>query len=262
MHSAEREALIIRVISERGFIRTQELLQRVAASPASVRRDLVRLTEAGRIERIRGGARLAGSDLFADAHGGRLEGVPFHENIARHAREKQAIGRAAAEICRRGEAVIIDGGSTTLQMCAHLQGLDLQVLTNSLHIVSALLPQPNTRISIPGGTLFREQNIVLSAYEIDGADRYRASKMFMGAAAVSRHGLQQNDVLLVQAERRLLSRADELIVLVDSSKFSESAGHVVCALDEVSTIITDQGLSDSEAKTLEALGPKVIRVPV
>lgn len=50
-------------------------------------------------------------------------------------------------------------------MCPHLDGLGLQVLTNSLHIVSALSPQPNTRISIPGGAVFREQNIVLCALE-------------------------------------------------------------------------------------------------
>jgi DeoR family ulaG and ulaABCDEF operon transcriptional repressor len=260
MHAAEREALIMRLLSERGFIGFKELDRRIEASPATLRRDLDRLVTSGQIERVRGGARLRGSSEASDTQAARLQGVPFHENIGRHTQQKAAIGRAAAALCRPGEAVIIDGGSTTLQMCPHLAPLELQVLTNSLHIVSALLPQAGTRISIPGGALFREQNIVLSAYEQDGTERYHASKMFMGAAAVSRHGLLQTDVLLVQAERRLLSRADELIVLVDSSKFSESAGHVVCSLGEVSTIITDDGLPDAEVRDLEAAGLKVIRV--
>ena len=262
MHAAERETLILRLLSDRGVVAFQELEQQIDASPATLRRDLGRLVEAGRIERVRGGARLrSGGDAVASG-GGHLQGVPFHENIARHPRAKAAIGRAAAELCRRGETVIIDGGSTTLQMCPHIEALELQVLTNSLHIVSALLPQPATRISIPGGSLFREQNIVLSVYEQDGAERFHATKMFMGAAAVSRHGLMQHDVLLVQAERRLLSRADELIVLVDSSKFAEPAGHVVCGLEEIAVIITDEGLSPDEARAIEAAGPRVIRVPV
>ncbi|TAJ70176.1 MAG: DeoR/GlpR transcriptional regulator [Phenylobacterium sp.] len=263
MHAAERETLILRLLSERGFIGFQELERRIDASPATLRRDLGRLVEAGRIDRVRGGARLrSGGDAVDTPGGAHLQGVPFHENIGRHPRAKAAIGRAAAELCRRGEAVIIDGGSTTLQMCAHLETLELQVLTNSLHIVSALLPQPGTRISIPGGTLFREQNIVLSAFEQDGTERFHATKMFMGAAAISRHGLMQNDVLLVQAERRLLSRTDELIVLVDSSKFAEPAGHVVCGLDEIHIIITDDGISEADAAAIEKAGPRLIRVPV
>jgi DeoR family ulaG and ulaABCDEF operon transcriptional repressor len=258
MHATERETLILRLLQERGFIGFQELDQRLDASPATIRRDLERLAGEGRIERVRGGARLAGP---ADAPGPdrqHLRGVPFHENIARHTAEKAAIGRAAAALCRPGEAVIIDGGSTTLQMCQHLEALELQVLTNSLHIVSALLPQPGTRVSIPGGTVFREQNIVLSAFEDDGASRYHASKMFLGAEAVGRHGIMQSDILLVQAERGLLSRADELILLVDSSKFAASAGHVVCGLGEINLVITDPGLSATHRQMLDDAEVRVV----
>jgi DeoR family transcriptional regulator, ulaG and ulaABCDEF operon transcriptional repressor len=255
MHAAERERLILQMLEDRGFIGFQELDRRVDASPATLRRDLERLAEAGRITRVRGGARLVGGA----GDGAHLAGVPFHENIGRHRREKEAIGRAAAELCGPGESVIIDGGSTTLQMCSHLADLGLQVLTNSLHIVSALLPQANTRISIPGGTVFREQNIVLSAFEEDGApSRYRASKMFLGAAAVGRHGLMQTDTLLVQAERRLLSLADKVVLMVDSSKFSAPAGHILCPLESISTLITDDGLPDTCASYIEAAGVELI----
>ena len=146
-------------------------------------------------------------------------GVPFHENVNRHSREKAAIGRAAARLCEKGSAIMIDGGSTTLQMCRHLKGLDLQVLTNSLHIVSALLPQSGTRILVPGGSVFREQNIILSPVGEDAMPRFHSPKLFMGAAALGEHGLMQADIILVAAERRLIERAEEVIVLVDSSKF-------------------------------------------
>ena len=258
MHATERERLILDLIRARGFIGFQELDQRVDASPATIRRDLERLATEGRIERVRGGARLSPPTDAGPSDWAHLNGAPFHENIGRNAPQKAAIGRAAAGLCRRGEAVIIDGGSTTLQMCSHLDRLDLQVLTNSLHIVSALLPQPNTRIAIPGGVVFREQNIVLSAGEDDGASRYHASKMFLGAEAVGRHGVMQSDVLLVQAERGLLRRADELVLLVDSSKFSASAGHVVCPLKDIDTVVTDDGISPSHVAMLEQAGVSVV----
>lgn len=254
MHASEREKLILRLLDERGFIGFQELSNRVDASPATLRRDLERLAELGRIERVRGGARL----VVSAGEQQHLTGVPFHENIGRHPQEKAAIGLAAAGLCQPEETVIIDGGSTTLQMCAHIAELRLHVLTNSLHIVSALLPQATTRVTIPGGTLFREQNIVLSAFDEDGASRFRASKMFLGAAAVGRHGVMQDDMLLIQAERRLLGRADQVILMVDSSKFEAPSGHVLCGLEEISTVVTDDAIRDASAQLIERAGVKLI----
>jgi DeoR family ulaG and ulaABCDEF operon transcriptional repressor len=143
-------------------------------------------------------------------------------------------------------------------MCPHLAPLGLQVLTNSLHIVSALLPQPNTRISLPAGAVFREQNIVLSPYEDDGTGHYRASKMFLGAASIGRHGLMQTDVILVHAERRLLGRADKAIVLVDSGKFTAPAGHVVCDIADIDVLVTDDAINDADAQMIEKTGIKLV----
>jgi DeoR family ulaG and ulaABCDEF operon transcriptional repressor len=188
----------------------------------------------------------------------RLLGVPFHENIGRHRAEKEAIGRAAAALCTQGEGVMIDGGSTTLQMCPHLDGLNLQVLTNSIHIVSALLQQAGTRILIPGGAIFREQNIVLSPTGDDLIPPFHAPKLFMGAASVGPQGVMQADIVLVAAERRLIERADEVILLVDSSKFKGSSGHVVCGLNQVDAVVTDRGIQAREVAMLEKAGIKVV----
>jgi DeoR/GlpR family transcriptional regulator of sugar metabolism len=258
MHAAEREQMILQLIRQRGFIAFQELDSHLDASPATLRRDLDKLEGAGRIVRVRGGARLAEPQTNAQGDVQHLQGVPFHQNIAKNDAAKRAIGKAAAALCRPKESVIIDGGSTTLQMCPHLETLELQVLSNSLHIINALLPQPGTRIAIPAGTVFREQNIVLSPFDNDGMDRYRASRMFMGAAAVGRHGVMQADLILAQAEQRWLARADELILLVDSSKFEAPAGHMVCALKDVDTVITDAGIRDEHVRIIKDSGAKLI----
>lgn len=260
MHANERDRVILSLLDEQGFISLRDLAHWVTTSPATLRRDLERLQMSGKVKRVRGGVQSAnGTDHLSRQS---LRGVPFHENIHFHRCAKEAIGKAAAQLCRPGDAVIIDGGSTTLQMCPHLEPLRLQVMTNSLHIVSALLPQEHTRVSIPGGVVFREQNIILHPLDDTTSYRFHASMMFVGAAAVTRFGLMKNDIMQVQAERKLLTLAERVVALVDSSKFSVSAAHSLCELSNVHTLITDRGLDDTSAKMLASHNIKVVMVDV
>ena len=258
MHATEREALILAAMEPHGFVSYRELETRLTASPATIRRDLSRLETDGRIARVHGGAKLVSGGEGAGGLNLQLAGTTFAENITKHLAAKQAIGRAAARLCNPGEGVMIDGGSTTLQMCPHLAGLDLQVLTNSLHIVNALLPQPGTRILVPSGSVFREQNIILAAAGEESMPRFHAPKLFMGAAAVGPQGVMQADVVLVAAERRLIDRAEQVILLVDSSKFVLSSGAIVCGLDEVDMLITDPGISPEMREAAAAAGVRVV----
>lgn len=242
MHATEREKLILEAIGPSGFVSYRDLETTLDASPATIRRDLSRLEVAGRIVRVHGGATLPDGHL-GDAAGG-LIGTPFDMSITRNLAAKRAIGRAAAALCEPGEGIMIDGGTTTLQMCEHLAGLDCQVLTNSLHIVYALLPQKGTRLLLPSGTIFREQNIILAPSGEDSMPQFHAPKLFMGAAAVGPQGVMQQDVILVAAERRLIDRAEQVVLLIDSSKFQSSSGAIVCGLDEVDILITDAGIPD------------------
>lgn len=258
MHATQREKRILELVGRKGFLSFQELDGTLDASAATLRRDLERLDGHGLVRRIRGGVERVGDvDVATPAVPSGLMGVPFHENASLREDEKRAIGRAAAALCKPGEGVMIDGGSTTLQMCPHLAGLNLQVLTNSLHIVSALLPQAGTRILLPAGTVFREQNIILSATGEESMPRFHAPKLFMGAAALGPQGLMQADVILVASERRLIERADEVIVLVDSSKFAGPSGAVVCELDEIDVVVTDAGIESTQADWLRDAGVRL-----
>lgn len=259
MHVEERERLILDMIQKTGFISFKQLDAAVSASPATLRRDLDRLEGGGVIRRVRGGARLVDSDgADARVEVQSLAGVPFHENIDRNRKEKEAIGRIAAGLCSPGEAIIIDGGSTTLQMCRHLADLNLQVLTNSLHVVSALLPLSGTRIAVPGGSVFREQNIILGIAGEETMPRVYAPKLFMGAAFVGAQGVMQADVVLAAAERQMIERAEWVALLVDSSKFTAPSGTVVCRLDELDIVVTDSRISDRDAAMIERSGVELI----
>ncbi|MBL0768522.1 DeoR/GlpR family DNA-binding transcription regulator [Sphingopyxis sp. XHP0097] len=264
MHATEREQFILSLLETRGFVSFRELEEKVDGSAATIRRDLERLASNGRLVRVRGGARLPpeteddGAPREKEFH---LQGVPFHENIALNRKQKEAIGAAAARLCRPGEAVMIDGGSTTLQMCPHLQGLNLSVLTNSLHIVSALINQSGTRVLVPSGAVFPEQSIILSVFEDAGMPQFHAPKLFIGAAAIGGGGMMQVDPVLVAAERQLIERADEIILLADASKFDAPSGHIVCPLAEIDMVVTDDRLVDKHAKMIEDEGVRIVIAP-
>jgi DeoR family ulaG and ulaABCDEF operon transcriptional repressor len=252
MHAAEREELILLALKPTGFVSYRDLELQLDASPATIRRDLARLEAEEKLRRVHGGARMVERDDGGRGEGPlRLTGTPFDKSLGENLAAKRMIGKAAAALCVPGEGIMIDGGTTTYQMCEYLDGLRLQVLTNSLHIVNALLPQEGTRVLVPSGTIFREQNIILAPEGEASMPRFHGPKLFMGAAAVGPQGVMQADTVLVASQRRLIERAEQVIVLVDSSKFVKTSGAIVCGLDEIDLIVTDAGISPETRKAVE-----------
>jgi DeoR family ulaG and ulaABCDEF operon transcriptional repressor len=111
---------------------------------------------------------------------------------------------------------------------------------------------------VPAGQVFPEQDIILAAAGEDGMPRFHAPKLFMGAASLGTNGLMQADIILINAERHLIERADEIIVLADSSKFDGPSGHVACNLDEIDIVVTDRDISTRHAKMLEKAGVRLV----
>lgn len=255
MRQSLRRRQILEQLDSRQYASVHELKTLVGASEATIRRDLRELAESGAIRRVHGGVERP--DGFAP----RLSGEPFARTREINVPQKRAIAQAAAELVEAGETIIIDGGSTTYMMCPFLENLDLQVLTNSLPIIERLLAAPRTRLLVPGGEVFREQNIILSPFEQDGTAQCFASRMFMGAKAITPAGLLQADSILIQAERRLMARAQEVIVLADSSKFRRSTGLVSCDLGQIDLIITDGGVREADLAMLRAAGVEVLIAP-
>jgi DeoR family ulaG and ulaABCDEF operon transcriptional repressor len=90
---------------------------------------------------------------------------------------------------------------------------------------------------------------------------FYAKRMFMGAQGIGPIGLMEQDPLLIQAEQKLMGQAEELIVLVDSSKFANRSSLVLCPLEKIDTIITDDGIDDRTATMLESADVTLIVVP-
>ena len=191
-----------------------------------------------------------------------LAGRTFAYNKSINVGKKRAIARRAVEMCRDGESIIINGGTTTFQMVHYLASRKLQVLTNSFPIAEHLLHNSRNTVIVPGGAIYREQNIILSPFANDGSRHFSARRMFMGAQGVGPQGITEADPLVIQAEEKLIGQAEDLVILVDSSKFLRHSSLVLCPLDRVSTIITDDHISPEARDLVEGAGVELIVVPV
>jgi DeoR family transcriptional regulator, ulaG and ulaABCDEF operon transcriptional repressor len=253
MHEKERHRLILSAVEGKPVVTVQELVNLTDASEATIRRDIAALHLQKRLRRVRGGAEGITPPQFVG-----LAGRPFRVNETIHTAQKRAIAREAAKLCRDGESIIINGGTTTWQMVNFLTHHRMQVFTNSFPIAEQLLHHSKNSVMVSGGMIYREQNIILSPFDNDVTRNFYAQKMFMGAQGIGPLGLMEGDPLLIQAEQKLINQADELIVLVDSSKFRQRSSLILCGLDRISTIITDDGVTESEQRMLENAGVKLI----
>jgi DeoR family transcriptional regulator, ulaG and ulaABCDEF operon transcriptional repressor len=262
MHTEDRHRRILNLLDPEAVVSIDTLTRELRSSPATIRRDLEKLSKLGKLRRVHGGA-LPPQDGEANARApARLVGQqPYLASEVLNVRAKRAIGAKALEFCRTGEGVIIDGGTTTNMLAQLMPNEPFQVMTTSLPIVLTLIDKPQIRLILSGGEIFREQNIFLSPYEDTILQNFTAAKIFIGAQAVSTNGLMQSDPLLVQNERRLIARAHQVIALVDSSKFTSHASLSSCPLSGIHTLITDEGIPDKARAMLKKAGVEVIIAP-
>lgn len=230
-----------------------ELVALTNSSEATIRRDIASLHMTKQLRRVRGGA-----EALLPPKQAPLSGRPFSVNQTMHTAEKRAIAREAAALCHDGDDVIINGGTSTYQMVHLLTNRRMQIFTNSFPIAEHLLQHSKNQLTLPGGTIYREQNIILSPFENDVTQNFCASKMFMGAHSIGRLGLMESDPLVIQSEQKLMGQADELIVLADASKFKRRSSQLICSLERIDILITDHRIDDASMNMMDAAGIRVI----
>jgi len=253
MHEKERHHVILSALQESSIATIAGLCSLTAASEATVRRDIAALHLEKKLRRIRGGAESVGPKIYPG-----LAGRPFSINETLNIVQKRAIARAAVELCDDGDAIIINGGTTTLQMVHPLATRNCEVFTNSFPIADHLLKNSRNTVMMPGGIAYREQNIILSPFENDVTHNFCASRMFMGAQGIGPLGVMEADPLIVQAEQKLIGQASELVLLVDSSKFAARSSLILCPLAQVDILITDARIDDRAAAMIEAADIRLI----
>ena len=261
MHQHERRQVIKAMLDERGIVRVDEVCQATGASEASVRRDFARLADSGFAARVHGGLEAAAKSDPASPYAAlTLATGSFEASHGVNVAAKRAIAKVAVELCEDGEAIIINGGTTTFEMGDFLCHRRLKVLTNSYPLAEKLIHHGICRVALPGGEVYRDQKLIVSPFEDDSIQHYSARRMFMSAISIGPLGVIEGDPLIARAEIKLLKRAEKLIVLADSSKFESRGSLVVYPLSRIDILITDKDAPPAAIEMLRDSGVQTIVV--
>lgn len=239
----QRRNTILQITEQQGFVAMQQLVDQVGVSESTVRRDLEHLEKIFQIRRTRGGASYVGESL-----------TPFDERFTRAFPEKQSVGRAAAALVQPGEAVLLDGGTTTLEVARHLVGKSLQVVTNSLPIVNLLANQPQIELIFLGGYVYPKTGVALGPLTMAALAEIHVRRLFVSVGGITERGLFNSNALLVETERLMLAAAEEVVVVTDSSKLGHSALAHLCPLEKVHRVVVDSGISPEWRQVLRDAG--------
>ena len=247
----QRRNEIIQVIEEKGFVSLTELMERIGSSESTVRRDLEYLDGIGQIRRTRGGAAFVGDSITS-----------LDERSWKASVEKKRIAEAAAELIEPGETVLLDGGTTTLEVARRLTGKPLQVVTNSLPIAALLGSQSNVELVVLGGYVYPKTGVALGPITVEALKQIHVRRLVISVGGITENGLYNSNALLVETERQMLKAAEEVIVVSDSSKLGHSALAHLAPLDVVQRLVTDSGITPEWQSTFEAAGIEITVVDV
>lgn len=232
MDTFDRRSEIIRHLQQNQRASTRTLSELFQVSEVTIRHDLNNLELQGWITRVHGGAELAP----------RLQGEQsFAARQTLYLEEKIKIARAAARLVEPGDTIITDSSTTAFQLALQLQDMsDLRIVTNNLHVVSALAPATGIEVMVVGGIVRSETSSVVGPPAEEMLRRLNADKGFFGAAGLTvERGLTDADLREAQVKRAMVKAAGQVNILLDASKFGQRAFAAFATLTEVDHLFTD-----------------------
>jgi len=251
MYQEERHSLILERARSDGRVDVAELASELAVTPETVRRDLTALERRGVLRRVHGGAIPVERLPFEPALGAREAAM---------ADEKLRIARAALDELPQEGAILLDAGSTTAKL-AELLPLDreLTVVTNAVPIAMALCARPNVTVMCVGGRVRGRTLATVDEWALQVLGQTFVSVAFLGTNGVSvERGLTTPDVSEAAVKRAMIACARRAIVLADHSKVGNDCFARFGTLEQIDTLICDDGLEMTLAADLQAAGPRVV----
>lgn len=250
MLAEERRSRMLEIVQQKRFASLSELVEQLAVSESTVRRDLELLEEIGAARRIHGGVLYTGASPQ----------MPHFESQEGHqASGKRAIARQTAELISDGETLLLDGGSTTYEVARWLVGRPLHIVTTSLPVANLFASDANSDLVFIGGNICPRSGVARGPYANAMLERVRVRKTILSVAAVNDEGYFNNDLLLVETERAMMRAADEVIVVADSTKFGRSSLAHICELSDVDKLVADSSLGEHWHDVLSRAGVTVVR---
>jgi DeoR family transcriptional regulator, fructose operon transcriptional repressor len=249
MFAEERKQRILETLNRDRVVKVSELSALLRVSEASVRRDLQELEESGLLKRTHGGAITNTSATFEPS---------LAEKEDRYRAEKAAIAGIAVEMIQEGDTIILDSGSTTLQIARQLkQRRNITVVTNSMNIALELAAS-SVELVLTGGLLRPKILSQVGPITENTLAGLHVDKLFLATNGIDLEGgLTTPNLLEAQTKKAMLRSAAEVIVVADHSKFGRTAFSHVCDLNQVHCLVTDGAAPAQYLSALEEQGVRV-----
>ncbi len=249
MLAHERRRELLRQMRTRRAGNVNDLAHAIGVSPSTIRRDLREMDEQGLLIRVHGGASLPDNELEV-AHLARRSA---------YADEKQRIGEAAGQLVRDYSTILVTGGTTTDAMLPCLgRTAGLTVVTNSLNVAGRLSRYPDITVVVLGGILRQAEMSLLGALAERAITDFHVDTAFTGAYGVDiGTGLTGASVHEASTDRSLLNAVGSVVVLADSSKFSQRGPVQVATIAQIDTLITDRAAPRDSVQAISACGVDV-----
>ncbi len=230
MQAEERQVRIEEHLQRVEFASLDELSELVDASTSTVRRDLSLLEAKGTAQRTHGGARIVNprSDEFA-----------FSARDTHQLAEKEAIGKACANLIQPNQSIILDAGTTVYHVARHLENKKPQIVTNSLPVANLFAVDNRLEVVISGGVLYPRLGVLVGPLAVEAFSKIHADVAIMGAGGITLEGITNSHGLLIDIQRAMMHAAQKVILCIDHTKFGRRSVSNLCDLDSIDTIVTD-----------------------
>ncbi|MDP0027286.1 HTH-type transcriptional regulator UlaR [Glaesserella parasuis] len=244
MNENYRHRQLLDLLTERKALSTQEIIELLGISPATARRDINKLSEQGRLHKVRNGAEAISVGF-----------IPSNREIKNND-EKQRIAEAASKLCKEGDSVVLTCGSTMSMLGSRLCGQRLQIITNYLPLANHLIDHNHDDVVILGGQYNKNKAITLS---ISGNEMsYAANILFTSGKGFTLEGLYKTDMIIAHSENQMSSKAQKYVVLLDSIKLGKRVGMLFSELSKIDILITGSEADPEIIKQLREKGLEVI----
>lgn len=253
MNIHERRSLIAQRLIEEHNVSVVELAKEMGVSGMTVRRDLDKLERLGYARRVHGGA---------VHHSHRSLAPSVITRYTERVEQKRRIARAAVSLCRPGDSIAVDIGSTMMHLAEELRDtndLRLIVITPSMSIGGELSDNGSYVVIVTGGVVRRGELTLTGDLALNAVRRFHVNKVFLAAAAISsRAGLTDYNMEDVPVKQMLIDSAEEVILLADSSKFESTELCAVSGFDKIDLLVTDAMPAQELRETLEKHGTRIL----
>ena len=241
MFAEERHSRIVELISKGNPVKVVELSKLFGVSESTVRRDLQELDSGGFIQRTHGGA------VFAQ-----LGNEPnFYDKEICCLDEKRKIAKVAAQMVEDGDMVLLDSGTTMMELARALCGKKLTVATNSMDIAQVFTEAPQIEVLVLGGMWRKTVRSLVGPLTNLMLKQLFFDKVFLAANAIDvALGVTTHNITEAETKRMMLSAGKTIILVADHSKFGQRGFSRICGLDEVSMVITDNAINSEDLTIL------------